>query len=50
MFSALHLPFIGFTFTQNSTVSDLGSIGKSLISGKTTKRMRSQEEKNEIEG
>ncbi|XP_050527294.1 serine/threonine-protein kinase Genghis Khan [Daktulosphaira vitifoliae] len=28
IFSALHLPFVGFTFTQNSCVSDLGSIGK----------------------
>ncbi|KAL5287961.1 gek family protein [Megaselia abdita] len=25
-FSALHLPFIGFTFTQNSCLSDLGKI------------------------
>ncbi|XP_025194244.1 serine/threonine-protein kinase Genghis Khan isoform X2 [Melanaphis sacchari] len=49
IFSALHLPFVGFTFTQNSFVSDLGSIGKSLSSGKTTKRMRSQEGKNEVE-
>lgn len=50
IFSALHLPFIGFSFTQNSFVSDLGSIGKSLSSGKTTKRMRSQEGKSEVEG
>lgn len=50
IFSALHLPFIGFTFTQNSCVSDLGAVGKSLMPGKTTKRMRSQEDKNEIEG
>ncbi|XP_063233759.1 serine/threonine-protein kinase Genghis Khan [Bacillus rossius redtenbacheri] len=26
VFSALHLPFVGFTFTQGSSVSDLGSI------------------------
>jgi len=50
IFSGLHLPFVGFTFTQNSTVSDLGSIGKILISGKSTKRMRSLDEKNETEG
>lgn len=50
IFSALHLPFIGFTFTQNSFVSDLGSIGKSITSGKTTKRMRSNDGQNELDG
>lgn len=50
IFSGLHLPFVGFTFTQNSMVSDLGSIGKTIVSGKSTKRMRSLDEKNEVEG
>lgn len=50
IFSALHLPFVGFTFTQNSLVSDLGSVGKLLTSGKSIKRVRSLDGKNEVEG
>lgn len=29
-FSGLHLPFIGFTFTQNSCLSDVGKIARSI--------------------
>ncbi|KAG6804497.1 serine/threonine-protein kinase Genghis Khan isoform X1 [Apis mellifera caucasica] len=42
-FSALHLPFVGFTFTQGSCISDLGCL--SAITQKD-KRMQMLEEEN----
>uniref|UniRef100_A0A8D8PSJ4 non-specific serine/threonine protein kinase n=1 Tax=Cacopsylla melanoneura TaxID=428564 RepID=A0A8D8PSJ4_9HEMI len=36
--SALHLPFVGFTFTQGCQVSDLGGMSPELMRG--TKRLR----------
>ncbi|XP_020291179.1 serine/threonine-protein kinase Genghis Khan isoform X1 [Pseudomyrmex gracilis] len=42
-FSALHLPFIGFSFTQGSCISDLGCI--SAVS-QTDKRVKLLEEEN----
>ncbi|EZA60465.1 hypothetical protein DMN91_011208 [Ooceraea biroi] len=42
-FSALHLPFVGFSFTQGSCISDLGCI--SALS-QTDKRMQILEEEN----
>lgn len=45
-FSGLHLPFIGFTFTQNSCLSDVGKIIRAtdqLLHSSTTNNISSQQ-------
>ncbi|XP_017876835.1 serine/threonine-protein kinase Genghis Khan isoform X1 [Ceratina calcarata] len=42
-FSALHLPFVGFTFTQGSCISDLGCLSAAT---QTDKRVQILEEEN----
>ncbi|RZF34758.1 hypothetical protein LSTR_LSTR007810 [Laodelphax striatellus] len=49
-FSGLHLPFVGFTFTQGSRACDLGHIPMTPLSPESTragKRMRLLEEENQ---
>jgi serine/threonine-protein kinase MRCK len=52
-FTGLHLPFVGFTFTQGSSFCDLSSIPSDLAKGlipssnlQTKKRLKQLEEEN----
>ncbi|KAE8752370.1 hypothetical protein FOCC_FOCC000842 [Frankliniella occidentalis] len=44
-FSALHLPFVGFTFTSGSCISDLGSVPSNTTV--ITRRIKQLEEENQ---
>ncbi|XP_046400063.1 serine/threonine-protein kinase MRCK alpha isoform X1 [Ischnura elegans] len=49
-FTALHLPFIGFTFTQGSSISDLGSLPGNQTNANNSaaeKRLKQLEEENQ---
>lgn len=53
-FSANHLPFVGFTFTQNSTISDLGtsitsSITTRITNGSSSTSSTSQESMRKLQ-
>ncbi|KAL1124457.1 hypothetical protein AAG570_001083, partial [Ranatra chinensis] len=46
-FSALHLPFVGFTFTQGSAVCDLSSLNVANLDQKLSKRIQTLEQENQ---